>query len=158
LRDDRDTWLGEIRSQRGTWQGARRTEERGRMAVTKRDEAGHALGERNPLLEMQRRQAQLSTEASRILVDAMGVLARQQADALRAVFDRSGALDAGAEPLPTTFQNYCMRMSLHACLAQMRLALEGVAAVNAAALDLLEGLVLDAGGKAEEALPAERPD
>jgi hypothetical protein len=105
------------------------------------------LGERNALLDLQRRQAQFVAEASQIVFHAMGVLARQQAEALHRLFaelrtgpgPNGGAGDGHALD---DLRDECLRVSLHAFVTQMKLGLESAAAINAAALELLEARVL----------------
>jgi hypothetical protein len=105
------------------------------------------LGERNSLLVLQRHQAKFVTEASQIVFHAMGVLARQQAEALHRMFAELPAApgpDGGAGNVHALgdLRDECLRVSLHAFVTQMKLGLESAAAINAAALELLEVRVL----------------
>jgi hypothetical protein len=92
MREDRDTWAGESLPERGVRGGTRRQQQCGRMAGMKRDQVRQVLaglmGERNTLLDLQQRQARFVTEASQLVIHAMGVLARQQADALHGMFTK----------------------------------------------------------------------
>jgi hypothetical protein len=108
------------------------------------------LEERGSFLALQRRQTRFVGEASQIVFRAMGVLARQQADALQAMFSELGDTprpvpgEEGEARPPRDLQDQCLRVALHAFVSQMKLGLESATAINAAALDLLEDRVLAA--------------
>ena len=112
--------------------------------------------------DLRRAQARLVAETGRILLRAMGVMARQQTDALHAMLG-----ELADAPRPTSedgqslaaLQDQYLRLSLHAFVAQMQLGLEAAAAVQAATMDLLEGGVLAATrATVDEAAATESPD
>jgi hypothetical protein len=118
------------------------------------------IGERHSLLELQRRHARFMAEANQIVLHAMGVLARQQADALHTMLDelaRAPAAPSGAangHAFGDVQQRY-LCVSVQAFVAQMKLGLESAAAINSAALSLVQERMLAAaaGGGGQ---PAER--
>jgi hypothetical protein len=106
-----------------------------------------------------------AAETGRILLRAAGVLARQQTDALHAMLAELAGLAERRHPAApddhplAALQLRYLRLSLHACIAQMRLGLESAAAVQAAALDLLAAGAPPASRAAvDEVAAAEDPD
>lgn len=108
--------------------------------------------EREALLDLQ---ARLVADAGRLALQAMGALARRQADALDRMLAEletlNGAARGGGHAAPLAVPELYLRFLAQALAAQTTATLDGAAAVNAAAVEWLER------GRRPWPLPGEEP-